>query len=234
MKTWSTTGGCIITRLLFGRCNVYLVSREGRSALVDTGWAGDGKRLLEKLRTPGPPEEVIMTHTHFDHAGNACRIRNAFNPLFVVHESEKGYLETGDSPLPGGTRRWSGHISRVGRERVPHWFHVPGVEAGLTVTDRLDLERFGLPGFVLHTPGHSPGSVSVIVDHEIALVGDTMIGYPWSVWPAWGDDASLILKGWETLLATGSRLFLPGHGMAIGRERLEKEFEKKSRVTRHV
>jgi len=196
--------------------------------LVDTGWAGDGKRLLRQLGSFGPPAAVIMTHTHFDHAGNARMIREAFNPIFVVHEREKKYLETGDSPLPGGTRRWSQYLSRLGTERAAHWFHVPGVEADISVTDKLDLKCFGLPGFVLHTPGHSPGSSSVVVDNEIALVGDTMIGYPWSVYPAWGDDAAAILESWKKLLETGSRIFLPGHGRAIGRKKLGLKFRTKS------
>jgi glyoxylase-like metal-dependent hydrolase (beta-lactamase superfamily II) len=72
--------------------------------------------------------------------------------------------------------------------------------------------------------------MSVVLDDEIALVGDTMVNAgPWSVFPPFADDVGLLLDSWRRLLETGCRLFLPGHGTAIGRPLLERRFEERRR-----
>jgi glyoxylase-like metal-dependent hydrolase (beta-lactamase superfamily II) len=221
MKTWTTSGGIKITRILFGRSNVYYFSHHDTGIVVDTGWAGDRSRLLNRLMQRVKPAAVIMTHTHFDHAGNAAAIREAFDPVFIVHEREKKFLESGDSPLPKGTRPWTRFIYRLGAERVPQWFHVGGVAARLSFSDSYDLTEFGFNASVIHTPGHSPGSCSVVIDHEIALVGDLMTGMPWSIFPPWGDDAREIRRSWKKLLETPCTVFHPAHGFPVSRKRLE-------------
>ena len=172
---------------------------------------------------------VIMTHTHFDHAGNAGMLRKRFSPLFIVHTFEKDFLESGDSPVPKGTMRWTRFIYNLGAERVQQWFHVEGVPAGIVLEDKYDLSEFGFNGFILNTPGHSSGSVSVVIDQEIAIVGDTLGGFiTGSVFPPWGDDTGEMIRSWKKLLDTGCKIFLPAHGFSISREKLETEYSRRS------
>jgi glyoxylase-like metal-dependent hydrolase (beta-lactamase superfamily II) len=224
MKTWTTSGGFTVARLLTGRSNVYLLSNGVKSILVDTGWTGDRNRLRKKLNRLGPPDLVIMTHTHFDHAGNAGMLKELFSPAFMVHESEQGYLESGSCPLPNGTVWFTRFLYSLGAEKVPGLFRVPGVPADTTFSDRFDLSAYGFNAFILHTPGHSEGSSSVVVGDEIALVGDAMTGMPGSIFPPWGSDPAAITASWGKLLATGCRLFLPAHGFGVGRSRLEASY----------
>jgi hydroxyacylglutathione hydrolase len=226
MKTWTTASGCTVTRILFGRSNVFMLSGKKSRILIDTGYSGEGKRLLKRLGRTGPPDAVIMTHTHFDHAGNAGRLKDRFSPVFIVQETEKNFLESGDSPIPGGTMAWSRFIYRLGAERVPQWFHVRGVGADVIFDEQYDLSPFGVNAFILFTPGHSSGSSSIIVDHEIALVGDTMVGTPLKVFPAWGNDPAEIIRSWKKLLDTGCHAFLPSHGLTISRDRLDREYRE--------
>ena len=81
MKTWLTKNGIKITRILFGRSNVYMLSNNKSRVLVDTGSAGDEKRLLKRLYETGKPDSVILTHTHFDHTGNAAAVKTRFEPV---------------------------------------------------------------------------------------------------------------------------------------------------------
>lgn len=229
MKTWITSEGCRITRILFGRSNVYLLSNGTSRLLVDTGAAGDRKRLLKRIIQTGNPDAVIMTHTHFDHAGNAGMLKERFSPLFIVQEEEKDFLENGDSPIPKGTRGWTRLIYRLGAERKQHWFHVQGVKADIVFGERYDLSAFGFKAFVLHTPGHSAGSLCVVIGSEIALVGDTLGGYiPGLVFPPWGDDAASMIRSWKKLLDTGCHTFHQSHGLPVSRQRLEREYKKRS------
>ncbi len=226
MKTWLTSGGTSIVRVLCGRSNVYLMTRGKSRLLIDTGWKGDGQRLLKRLAMTGQPDGIIMTHTHFDHTGNAGILHDRFAPKFIVQENEKNFLENGYSPVPNGTMWWTRFIYRLGAEKVPHWFLVQGVEATITFSEQQDLSEYGFNAVALHTPGHSAGSSSVIVDHEMAIVGDTMVGLPHRIFPPWGDNANEIIRSWKKLLDTGCHTFHPAHGFPIKRERLEKEYLK--------
>jgi glyoxylase-like metal-dependent hydrolase (beta-lactamase superfamily II) len=81
--------------------------------------------------------------------------------------------------------------------------------------------------YLIRTPGHSNGSMSLIVDDEVALVGDAMFGvFWWSVFPPFADDVPTMIRSWGKLLNTGSKLFLPGHGTENSRELLEKQYNK--------
>lgn len=227
MKTWQTKSGTAITRILFGRSNVYLISNGASNLLIDTGLKGDGQRLLKRLEAIGKPDAVILTHTHFDHAGNAGLVLEHYAPKFIVHETEKTFLETGDSPIPRGTVGWTKFLYRLGPYRVPHWFHVRGVKAEITFTDRYDLLSFGFNAYILHTPGHSAGSSCVIIDNEIAVAGDAIGGMPGAVFSPWGDDGTEMTCSWRKLLDTGCHTYHPAHGVPVSRKKLETEFLKR-------
>jgi glyoxylase-like metal-dependent hydrolase (beta-lactamase superfamily II) len=231
MKSWSTKNNTTIYRILFGRSNVFLIANKRSRILVDTGWSGDGARLLNKIGKTGNPDAVILTHTHFDHTGNAGMLREKFAPVFIVQECERAFLESGDSPTPKGTKGWSRFIYNLGAEKVPHWFQVQGVKADFTFTDEYSLSEYGFNAMVLHTPGHSAGSSSLIVGNEIALVGDAMVGMPGSIFPPWGDDETAIIRSWKILLDTGCISFHPAHGLPVTRSRLEAAYTRQ--VTRH-
>lgn len=225
MTTWSTRSGHVVTRVLAGRSNVFLVSggearilvdsgRENRWALLDRGLRGVGVERLDAL---------VLTHTHFDHAENACRVRTAYEAKVIVQESEADLLRRGDAPLPAGTVLPTRIFTPRLMAAVRPWFRYAACLPDLMVRDRLDLSSWGFNGFLLHTPGHSSGSTSLVLDNELALVGDTMFGIvPWSAFPPFADDVGRLVESWGRLLETGCRVFLPGHGKAIDRRLLER------------
>jgi glyoxylase-like metal-dependent hydrolase (beta-lactamase superfamily II) len=103
--------------------------------------------------------------------------------------------------------------------------------ADFLVDSRFDLEDLGLNAYILHTPGHTSGSMSVIVGDEIAIVGDTMVGtFPRSIFPPFADDVPELIRSWGKLLHTGCRIFLPAHGSANGRELVEKAAGKRAKI----
>jgi len=93
-----------------------------------------------------------------------------------------------------------------------------------------DLSPLGLNVYVLPTPGHSPGSMSVVVDDEIAIVGDAVFGvFKWSVLPPYATDLVRTVESWGRLLETSCRLFLPGHGSAKTRAELQAGYAERRR-----
>lgn len=109
------------------------------------------------------------------------------------------------------------------------WFDFDPFHAGLLTEGEMDLRSLGIEACILHTPGHSPGSLSLLVDNEIVLAGDALFGQvPWTAYPPFGDDPEAMISSWERLLGTPARLFLPAHGAPVSRTKLEREFLKKT------
>jgi len=228
-KTWTTRNGTEIIRVMAGRSNVFLLIKGEQAILVDTGIRILRTFLTKRLRklVPGGPVLLILTHAHFDHAGNAQWIRETFHPGVFIHSSETANLETGYADIPEGTVLYSRILVKL-LSKFSHLFaRFEPCCYDLTTDDHFDLNRYGFAATILHTPGHTPGSVSIVVDNEFALVGDSMFGiFPDSVLPPFAMDVQLLLQSWEKLLNTGCIWFLPSHGSAVPRQLVEKEYNK--------
>ena len=114
--------------------------------------------------------------------------------------------------------------NRIGKRRFGYQPFIPDMWiSGETILE-------GFPIQIIPTPGHSKGSISIIVDKEIALVGDTLFGvFRNSVFPPFADDVKEMVKSWGLLLDTRCCIFLPGHGSEIKRELLQKKSDKLTR-----
>ena len=226
----SDTGkGTSIYTLTPARCNIYVISRHSRIIIIDTGINFDRSRIEHALERRGiVPEAIVLTHTHFDHAGNAAWLAGEYGAEVIVQEAESDSLARGDTPIPSGTYPLTKGIVSIGRKIAPAFKYEP-CTADHIFTDTFDLNRFGINGYVLHTPGHSPGGATTIIDNSVAIAGDSVIGtIPGSPFPPFADDVDELLRSWEKLLGTGCHIFLPGHGKPISREQLIAEYDKRS------
>jgi glyoxylase-like metal-dependent hydrolase (beta-lactamase superfamily II) len=134
---------------------------DGSVTLVDCGarW-GASRRIqagLAKLgRHPRDVTRIVLTHAHVDHAGGAQRVMRASRaPGVTVHEDDAGFVRAGEPPPrdPNHIPSWFTAVDRrTGR--------FPEVVVADTVSDGDVLPVAG--GLeVLHTPGHTPGHVSL-------------------------------------------------------------------------
>lgn len=223
-----TGKGTSVIRLTPARCNIFAVTRNGRTILVDTGISFDRNRVeLALERKKLIPEAVILTHTHFDHAGNAAWLQNEYGAEVVVQEAENEMLAAGDMPIPGGTYPFTRGLVNIGRKMQPAFRYDPCI-ADHVFTDRFDLNRFGINGFIIHTPGHSPGGSTLIIDEAIAIAGDSVIGtMPGSPFPPFADDVSVLMETWKKIIDTGCRTILPGHGKPVSMEEMILEYNKR-------
>ena len=223
MKTWTTKSGYRILRVADLRSNVFLLSRGARNILVDTGSRWQWGRLETRLRSLGVEhiDHLILTHSHYDHADNARRVKHRYGASVIVHRAEARFMEGEGMAVPGGTNAVTRFIvGTIGRAMAARC--VETCPCDILVDTIYDLSPFGLNAYVLPTPGHSPGSMSVVVDEEIAVVGDALFGvFRWSVLPPYAADLDRTIESWGRLLETGCELFLPGHGSAKTRAELE-------------
>jgi hydroxyacylglutathione hydrolase len=236
MNEWHTKSGYIVSCIMPGRSNVFLLSGNGRNILIDTSpsykWIRLKKRL-HKLKISNI-DLLILTHTHFDHAGNTSKIKMEFGAVVIVNKEEAPYLQRGENSQVHGTV----FITRfLVNTLAPIYLSKQNYEPcrpDILTDQRFDLLNYGYNAYIIHTPGHSAGSQSLIIDDEIALTGDAMFGvFPGSIFPPFADNEIELISSWGKLLYTNCSLFLPSHGTANSRELLKREYSKRSKFRDH-
>ncbi|HEX3013247.1 MAG TPA: MBL fold metallo-hydrolase [Methanobacterium sp.] len=229
MKTW-TTKNCIIYQVLKGRSNSFLINSQNKFILIDAGRKSSWKELtckLDEILGKNKLSCLILTHAHFDHVENAAKIKEKYKTKIIIHQNESEYLRHGNSPLPKGTNLATGFMTNMFGKRIQSRYNYETVNPDIIVDEKYDLIDFGFNVYIIHTPGHSKGSISIIIDDEFAIAGDAMFGvFGNSVYPPFADDPETMVKSWNKLLKTNSNLFLPGHGKEISRKLLKSQYEK--------
>lgn len=206
----------------------FIPSRRG-SILVDAGIINRHQHLQSVLTVHEHDirdiRYIILTHTHHDHVGSLAEIVRMSGAKVIVHKNEADFLARGRTPLPKGTLAGTRLMVRLGKLlRIGSY---PAVQPDFLLNDQLQLSEFGYPLHVFATPGHTNGSISIILDREIALVGDTMFNIsPETVYPPFANDEAELMRSWSKLLETPCHTFYPGHGRPIDRTKLERSYEK--------
>ncbi|MGE0463144.1 MAG: MBL fold metallo-hydrolase [Vicinamibacterales bacterium] len=176
--------------------NYWVVGRGPSRLLVDLGWPGTMGTMMANLRRMGVPFEDVRygfaTHYHPDHAGLAQELKQAGMPLVVLEEQVEAFPR-----LAALTKPRDGYV-----DITPHDNLV------LSCADsRALLARIGLSGQVVHTPGHSDDSVSLLLNDGAAFTGDlTPPGL------ACGGDVQVVRASWRRLKDLGATRVYPAHG----------------------
>lgn len=204
--------------------NVYLIDDARGVTVIDAGIPGLWKELVVELETMGRSLDdlrgVVLTHADDDHLGFAERLRADHGVTIYVHEADapqaRGDVKKKNPP-------WG--KMRVGPTLSFLWY--AGRRGGLSVksvgevTTIQDGEVLDLPGDprIIHTPGHSPGSVAIHCAAVDALfVGDAMTtrhvltGVEGPQPAPFTLDPEAALQSLEKWIDVNARWVLPGHG----------------------
>lgn len=214
-----------------GYCNIYLLTGNGQGLLVDAGKEGKEQAFLDFLSQidvkPDDLKHIVLTHTHNDHTGALKGIAEATGACVYVHAAEAEALRSGYTPAPLGTRPLTKVVSFMGRKVAPSNLKYPPVVPDV-ILDKEQPEAFK-PWHLewTHTPGHTEGSVTYMLDGKVAFPGDDIFGLSKSdAFPWFANDLTTLKKSWEELLDSGVRVFLPAHGKPVTREILEQSYRK--------
>ncbi len=173
VRTETVALGVVRVPIVF--VNAYLIDApQGSWVLVDTGLPNSSRYLREAAEErykEKRPEAIILTHGHFDHAGTALELAETWSVPIYAHPLELPYL-TGASDYPPQDPTVGGAIAMMSRA-FPH----RGYDFGARVQPLpADGSVPGLPGWrTLHTPGHTPGHVSLWRESDRTLIaGDAL------------------------------------------------------------
>lgn len=204
-------------RLGINRCYVI---RDGGCIMIDAGPPRSERAIERWLGEIGiRPEEIqliVLTHGHSDHVGSALAVRRMTEAKIAIHERDRRDLEGGVQELPSAVTTW-GRVARVALAPFRPFFRFPGARADVILgADDLSLTEYGISGRVMHTPGHTPGSVSVLLDTGEVFAGCLAHNNPpfrlRPGLPIFAEDLCEVKASWRLLLARGAETVYPGHG----------------------
>ena len=230
MRTFTTQKGYELTQVLGGRSNVFLLTNGNRNILIDTGRKQYREKLISNLRSIGARaiDYLVLTHSHFDHVESAEFFKRNYRSMVFVHSSEAAFLARGKNPPLKGTMFPTKIYFSLFGEKMLTSLTYRSCEADVLVNEIESFSGYGIDAYLLHTPGHSIGSMSLIIDNEIAVVGDAMFGvFPNSIFPPFAADIKEVVKSWGKLLDTKCQIFLPMHGLPRTRALVEKCYKKR-------
>jgi glyoxylase-like metal-dependent hydrolase (beta-lactamase superfamily II) len=221
-----------IHKIRLGLCNAYLIMAKGGAILVDagqTGFAGvlRGYMARRNIR-PEAIRLIVITHVHFDHVGNLQSLKSLCGCPVAVHVAESPLLRMGAVAFPPGTNVFGKVASFVGRRFAPLLKYRP-VVPDILISEDLSLDPFGVSGKIIVTPGHTTGSLSVLLPDGTAYVGDLAANhYPGRlgpVLPPFASDVAVLLRSWQHLLDRGAETICPGHGHPFHAEALRSTMQ---------
>lgn len=182
---------------VFYDSNAYLIDAK-RKTLVDAGM--NGARVLEKI--PDGLELLILTHCHYDHMGAVPEIVAATGAKVAMHE--KDVLSMRNDRIT---------VARMFNAKQPEFT----VDIVLKDDEIIDLGDTKLK--VLHTPGHTPGSICLYDPETKELFsGDTVFEGGSFGRTDIGGDAESMVRSLEMLTKLDVSVIYPGHGGIVDRD----------------
>lgn len=176
--------------------NFWVVSAGRSHLLVDLGWPGMVAPLLANLERKGIPLSEIRyamaTHYHIDHAGAAQDLKQRGVPLLVLEEQVHAI------PLMKRHIKPTDHYTEITtHDNVV----IPTSES------RAFMAALGIAGEIVHTPGHSDDSVTLVLDNGAAFTGDLT-----AEWMIANEDPETVAQSWRRLRELGVTTIYGGHG----------------------
>lgn len=199
--------------------NCYLIQAAQGWILVDAGrqsMAGAFSRRLRKLGIdPRDIKLIIITHAHFDHVGSLAQIKNMCGCPVLAHPREASLIEAGEVAIPPGTNLLGKMVSWLGRHST-RLLGFAKTKVEINADQEYDLTPFGVAGKIIPTPGHTPGSLSVLLEDGQTMVGDLAMNvFRGTNFPIFAEQPDRITASWELLINKGATVFYPAHGRRL-------------------
>lgn len=180
-------------------CCIYLVDM-GRPILIDAGAGMAPRKLVQNLEdigySPRDIQLIVLTHCHIDHIGGAPFLSERYGLPLAIHELDAAAVEEGDK-----------------RRTAANWY---GVDlAPMPIKHKLNGDEGMIEGGAvslrwLHTPGHTPGSISILLESGLyrVLFGQDIHG---PFYASFGSDLDAWAESMQKLMGQEADILCEGH-----------------------
>ena len=196
-----------------GNVNCYLIEDNANFILIDTGSSNQRTELEKELEdagcTPSNLKLIILTHGDFDHTGNAAYLRQKFDVQIAMHKDDSEMAEYGNMFF----NRKQPNI--LLRKIIPVFLGFgkdKRFKPDLYIEDGDDLSVYGFDAKILSIPGHSKGSIGILMANGDVFCGDLLENLEKPILGSIMDDLVTANANVEMLKKLGINTVYPGHG----------------------
>jgi hydroxyacylglutathione hydrolase len=199
-----------------------------RAVLVDSGNPGNEKRILKTLKQHDVDVKdlslILLSHGHWDHLGSTAAIRTLSKAPIALHQADLMLARAGQDklkPYGFGSSLFEPFFSS--RRFKP-------LDPDVILTGSESLAKYGIDAKLLETPGHTKGSISVLLESGDAIIGDLLRGdFLFENRPNWHffyDDPIMVRSSVKKLLDLKLNQLFVGHGKPFSFQSLQQRFRK--------
>lgn len=153
----------MVKLIKYGNTNTFFICNIGKGILIDTDWAGKLSEFYKEIKNNeiaiSDISCILITHYHPDHMGVVSELMEIGIRLVVI-DIQQDFIHYSDKIF----------------QRDKRLNYKPIIDENADIItcaeSREYLKKFGIDGEIIHTPGHSDDSISVILDEGVAIVGD--------------------------------------------------------------
>jgi glyoxylase-like metal-dependent hydrolase (beta-lactamase superfamily II) len=195
---------------------VYLIDFSQDMVLIDAGAGRSSSQIIRNIEmlglNPANISRLILTHCHIDHIGSAPFFKKQYGIKLLIHELDARAVESGDT-----------------FKTAANWYGTtfPPTAVDQKLKGRHETLKFGSEELhCLHTPGHTPGSISLYLDREgkRVLFGQDIHG-PFHA--AFGSDIEAWRKSMQILLDLDADILCEGHfGIFQPKDKVKRYIER--------
>lgn len=204
-----------ITQIKAGS-NCYLVSQEDSSILIDTGLKGNEKKILEACQGKNV-KLIVLTHGHIDHIQNAAYLAKQLQVPIAMHKSDVALIQN-NLCREMKSKGFLGNIVRFFSVMSAKHTVIQSFIPEVILKEGDKLLKYGIDGEVLELPGHTEGSIGIMLGNNL-FVGDALMNM-------FGPGESLLYENYEEMQKSakkitdeGKKIIYFGHGKAVENRR---------------
>ena len=158
-----------------GIVNVYLVQEGNHAILIDTGMPAHKDKVLRVAREAGV-RLILLTHGHMDHVANVKYLADSLNVPVALHSADAGLLtDQGSRYLH--SRGAAGGVLAAGTRMMAKQSKSIIIGRDILPAEELELQDYGIQGEIVMLPGHTAGSIGVLLWGTDIIVGDALMHF---------------------------------------------------------
>lgn len=218
LKTYSTKHSPDVVLVNSPYASSYLVRGKYGWVMIDCDLPGCSKYIIKYINSLGISHTdikfILLTHGHIDHAGSAAEMRKLSGAPIAMSSLDRDLVKTLNCvPKISGLFSKSRQILL---KSVISYLPKPTFLPDISLENEHNLLRFGLEGAIIETPGHTNGSLTIVLDNGNAFVGDLFSKFKNKIVPNnFADDQKKIAVSMNKLSVLKNYVFFPGHGNPI-------------------
>lgn len=155
-----------------GSANVYVIHANNTSILIDTGTEKYKDKVLKVCQGVNV-KLIVLTHGHFDHCQNALYLSKHLNCPIGISAEDAELLQKGVKRKVYGKGIWGNFYAWASNCSIRK-NKIESMDAVIVLENEMSLREYGIDGKVIKLPGHTKGSIGILLQTGEAFIGDAM------------------------------------------------------------